>query len=104
MRDPRTDPYTDDEQTAAYVAEFGDPRLPPTHPNGPRKMRDVRPPEHVNEPCHVEPALDRAAFYGPGIDMRRDLPAPPPADVNVEPSKWMHMSRAERRALLRGMK
>jgi hypothetical protein len=111
--------------------DFGDPMLPPTHPNGPRKMRAVpvlcsstRNSKGCGHPVddHVgthtprpdcdccswrqnepEPADPQLAFYGANTvnSHRRDLPKPPPADLGFDPAKWARMTRAERRAVTR---
>lgn len=51
----------------------------------------------------IDPQL---AFYGAQLveQVRRDLPAPPPAELGFDPVKWRQMSRAERRAVLRHAK
>lgn len=98
MRDARIDPYTGAALGAGYLAKFGNPMLPPTHPDGPRKMRDVRMLEEIvagylakfdGEP---EPAAPRAE------------PKPAPIELGFDPVKWAAMPRAERRAVLRRAK
>lgn len=63
----------------------GDLPYPPTHPEGYRAVRDL-----------PEPAPERGPRY--------TAPAPPPADLGIPVDKWRHMTRAERRALLRAVK
>lgn len=50
-----------------------------------------------------ERELTPVTFYGAGVvaETRRDLPAPPPVELGIDPAKWRAMSRPERRAILR---
>jgi hypothetical protein len=100
MRDPREDPYPDNL----------DDLLPPTHPNGPRRMRDVPAPCDPRE----DPIVDELLPDGAGVAGhwpaehgtvtpvdKRQKPHPPPDDMLVDPAKWAALTRAERRALAR---
>jgi hypothetical protein len=95
MRDPRIDPY-DDEQVVPY---------PPTHPSGPRSIiADV--PSRVlarDEPCADPANCDVHAPYVAAVDEAVEQlaeRAKVPAWV-LNPEKWQSLSRAERRATAR---
>jgi hypothetical protein len=114
MRDPLPhEVYLIDE-----AREFGNAMLPPTHPDGPRKMQPVpvlcsglnscgHPvDDHTghNSPRQACPCCSwrKNVPAEPNVTAhRRDLPTPPPDGLDVDPVKWNAMRRPERRALLR---
>lgn len=85
MGDDRPDPFGG-EYGRLVPSDF--PVLDPTHPDGPRKMLDVRVPGVDDEQPEPAPA-------------RRIEPKPAPIELGFDPVKWAAMPRAERRAVLR---
>ena len=95
MGDGRPDPFSG-KYGRLVPSDF--PVLDPTHPERPRKMRDVRMLEEI-VPGYL------AKFDGePEPAAPRAEPKPAPIELGFDPVKWAAMPRAERRAVLRHAK